>query len=49
MARRGIRLACTVRVFAFDSINEALAYVEAGRARDKVVAQVRPPEARSAV
>jgi NADPH:quinone reductase-like Zn-dependent oxidoreductase len=37
------------RVFAFESTNEALAYVEAGRARGKVVVQVRPPEARRAV
>jgi NADPH:quinone reductase-like Zn-dependent oxidoreductase len=37
------------RVFPFESTNEALAYVEAGRARGKVVVQVRPPEARRAV
>ena len=37
------------RVFPFDSTDEALAYVEAGRARGKVVVQVRPPEARRAV
>jgi len=36
------------RVFPFESTNEALAYVEAGRARGKVVVQVRPPEARRA-
>jgi NADPH:quinone reductase-like Zn-dependent oxidoreductase len=37
------------RVFPFDSTDEALAYVEAGRARGKVVVQVRPPEARRTV
>ena len=37
------------RVFPFESTDEALAYVEAGRARGKVVVQVRPPEARRAV
>jgi len=37
------------RVFPFDATDEALAYVEAGRARGKVVVQVRPPEAGSAV
>ena len=37
------------RVFPFESTNEAMAYVEAGRARGKVVVQVRPPEARRAV
>lgn len=37
------------RVFPFDSADEALAYVEAGRARGKVVVQVRPPAARRAV
>ena len=37
------------RVFRFESTGEALAYVEAGRARGKVVVQVRPPEARRAV
>jgi NADPH:quinone reductase-like Zn-dependent oxidoreductase len=36
-------------VFPFNSTDEALAYVEAGRARGKVVVQVRPPEARRAV
>jgi NADPH:quinone reductase-like Zn-dependent oxidoreductase len=29
------------RVFPFDSTNEALAYVEAGRAKGKVVIQVK--------
>ena len=33
------------RIFPFDSTSEAMAYVEAGRARGKVVVQVRPPEA----
>ncbi len=37
------------RVFPFDSTDEAMAYVEGGRARGKVVVQVRPPEARRAV
>ncbi|PYR50933.1 MAG: NADPH:quinone oxidoreductase [Acidobacteria bacterium] len=37
------------RVFPFESTDEALAYVEAGRARGKVVVQVRPPEARRAL
>lgn len=37
------------RVFPFDSTNEAMGYVGAGRARGKVVVQVRPPEARRAV
>src|SRR5687767_15957159 len=37
------------RVFPFNSTDEALAYVEAGRAKGKVVVQVRPPEARRAV
>ena len=37
------------RVFPFESTDEALAYVEAGRARGKVVVQVRPPEARRTV
>jgi NADPH:quinone reductase-like Zn-dependent oxidoreductase len=37
------------RVFPFDSTDEALAYVEAGRARGKVVVQVMSSEARSAV
>jgi len=37
------------RVFPFESTDEALAYVEAGRARGKVVVQVRRPEARRAV
>jgi alcohol dehydrogenase len=37
------------RVFPFDSTNEAMAYVEAGRARGKVVVQVRPPESMRAV
>src|SRR5688500_14932005 len=37
------------RVFPFESTDEALAYVEAARARGKVVVQVRPPEARRAV
>jgi alcohol dehydrogenase len=37
------------RVFPFESTNEALAYVEAARARGKVVVQVRPPEVRRAV
>jgi NADPH:quinone reductase-like Zn-dependent oxidoreductase len=37
------------RVFPFDSTDEAMAYVEAGRAKGKVVVQVRPPEARRAV
>lgn len=37
------------RVFPFDSTNEAMAYVEAGRAKGKVVVQVRPPEVRRAV
>src|SRR6059036_1527614 len=36
------------RVFPFDSTNEALAYVEGGRAKGKVVVQVRPTEARRA-
>ena len=35
------------RIFPFDSTNEAMAYVEAGRARGKVVVQVRPSEART--
>ena len=34
------------RIFPFDSTNEAMAYVEAGRARGKVVVRVRPSEAR---
>ena len=34
------------RVFPFESTDEAMAYVETGRARGKVVVQVRPPEAR---
>lgn len=34
------------RVFPFDSTNEAMAYVEAGRAKGKVVVQVRPADAR---
>jgi NADPH:quinone reductase-like Zn-dependent oxidoreductase len=37
------------RVFPFESTDEALAYVEAGRARGKVVVRVRPAEARRAV
>ncbi len=37
------------RVFPFDSTNEAMAYVEAGRAKGKVVVQVRPADARRAV
>ena len=37
------------RVFPFESTDEALAYVEAGRARGKIVVKVRPPEAGSAV
>jgi len=37
------------RVFRFESTDEAMAYVEAGRARGKVVVNVRPPEARRAV
>ena len=37
------------RVFPFDSTDEAMAYVEAGRATGKVVVQVRPPAARRAV
>jgi NADPH:quinone reductase-like Zn-dependent oxidoreductase len=37
------------RVFPFDATDQALAYVEAGRARGKVVVQVRPPEGRRAV
>ena len=37
------------RVFPFESTDEALAYVEAGRARGKVVVQVRPPEAKRAL
>ena len=37
------------RVFPFESTGEALAYVEAGRARGKVVVQVRPPEAKRAL
>ena len=37
------------RVFPFESTNEAMAYVEAGRARGKVVVKVRPPEARRGV
>ena len=45
----GIIRPVVARVFPFDSTDEALAYVEAGRARGKVVVQVRPPEARSAV
>ena len=36
------------RVFPFESTREAMAYVEAGRAKGKVVVQVRP-EARTAV
>ena len=36
------------KVFPFDSTNEALAYVQAGRAKGKVVVQVRPTEARRA-
>jgi NADPH:quinone reductase-like Zn-dependent oxidoreductase len=36
------------RVFPFDSTDEAMAYVEAGRAKGKVVVQVRPPKARRA-
>ena len=37
------------RVFPFESTDGAMAYVEAGRARGKVVVQVRPPEAGRAV
>ena len=37
------------RVFPFDSTHHAMAYVEAGRAKGKVVVQVRPPKARRAV
>jgi alcohol dehydrogenase len=37
------------RVFPFDSTDEALAYVEAGHARGKVVVQVRRSEARRTV
>ncbi len=37
------------RVFPFESTDEAMAYVEAGRARGKVVVQVRPPEGRRTV
>ena len=37
------------RVFPFGATDQALAYVEAGRARGKVVVQVRPPEVRRAV
>jgi NADPH:quinone reductase-like Zn-dependent oxidoreductase len=37
------------RVLPFDLTNEAMAYVEGGRARGKVVVQVRPLAARSAV
>jgi alcohol dehydrogenase len=37
------------RVFPFESTDEALAYVEAGRARGKVVVQIRPSESRRAV
>ena len=37
------------RVFPFESTDEALAYVETGRARGKVVVNVRSPEARRTV
>jgi NADPH:quinone reductase-like Zn-dependent oxidoreductase len=37
------------RVFPFESTDEAMAYVEGGRAKGKVVVQVRPPKARRAV
>jgi NADPH:quinone reductase-like Zn-dependent oxidoreductase len=37
------------RVFPFEATDEALAYVERGRAKGKVVVQVRPPKARSGV
>jgi alcohol dehydrogenase len=37
------------RVFAFESTDEAMAYVEAGRARGKVVVNMRPQAARRAV
>jgi alcohol dehydrogenase len=37
------------RVFPCESTSEAMAYVEAGRAKGKVVVRVRPPETRRAV
>jgi len=37
------------RVFPFESTDEAMAYVEAGRANGKIVVHVRPPAARRAV
>jgi NADPH:quinone reductase-like Zn-dependent oxidoreductase len=37
------------RVFPFESTDEAMAYVEAGRAKGKVVVNVRPQGARRAI
>jgi NADPH:quinone reductase-like Zn-dependent oxidoreductase len=37
------------RVFPFESTDQAMAYVEAGRAKGKVVVNVRPPAVRRAV
>lgn len=40
-ALRQVMRALSYRVFPFDATNEALAYVEAGRAKGKVVVKVR--------
>jgi NADPH:quinone reductase-like Zn-dependent oxidoreductase len=49
MIESGVIRPVVDRVFPFESTDEALAYVERGRARGKVVVQVRPPEARSGI